>query len=278
MSFSVAAYLRRLGLPGPLEASLENLRRLQQRHIETIPFENLDIHLGKPIKLEPDALFDKLITRQRGGYCYEVNGAFYRLLSDLGYQTQAHLARPMLGFAGLAPYTHRLSSVWLAGKRWLLDVGFGGFGLLDAMEFEPGKAQQQGHETFRVVVDAERGFVLQSRIEGGAEEGDYLSLYSFTLEDHPEIDYALPNYYNSTSPDSLFTRKILCARVRDGARLLLDDLRFKTRRGPVVETATVGSHGQLADLLWEQFGLGGVDGRVLYEKALQFSLATGAES
>ena len=119
----VQAYLARLGLPGPQAPSLPWLRELHVRHLQSVPFENLSIHLGESIVLEQDALFEKIVTGRRGGFCYEMNGLFAALLRTLGFEVD--LLAGTVG--GSRPFDHLALGVRLPGepKQWLADVGFG---------------------------------------------------------------------------------------------------------------------------------------------------------
>ncbi len=121
------AYLARIGLAGAaLTADLESLDRLLTAHLATVPFENLDVLYGG---LCPDlgvpALFDKIVTRRRGGYCFELNGLFYRLLEALGFEATPISVRIQMGRTERMPFTHRASLVKLDGQAYYCDVGFG---------------------------------------------------------------------------------------------------------------------------------------------------------
>ena len=122
-----AAYLRRLGFPAGIgEPTAEVLRPLQVAHLRRIPFENLDIHLGVPIDLDAGSLLQKLTARHRGGFCYELNGAFALLLEDLGYEVQRLEARVYTGDGEVTiPFDHLVLRVVAEGRPFLVDVGFG---------------------------------------------------------------------------------------------------------------------------------------------------------
>ena len=120
------AYLARIGAARPPRANAATLRELQLRHLLTVPFENLSIHLGEPIVLDPEALIDKLVRRRRGGFCYELNGVFATVLAALGFRVTLLAAR-VFGAGGLGPLFDHLAlrvDVDSSGS-WLVDVGFG---------------------------------------------------------------------------------------------------------------------------------------------------------
>src|SRR5690349_12639194 len=136
-------YFERVDYRGPTEVSLDTLRGLHTAHVFHIPFENLDIHMGRPIKLDPPALIDKLIYHRRGGYCYEMNGLFSLVLETLGFKLDRLFARILFGASGLRPRSHQLSLVYLGSERYLADVGYGTRSLLAPLRFEEGYAEQQ---------------------------------------------------------------------------------------------------------------------------------------
>lgn len=122
------AYLTRIGYEGSVNPSVETLRLLHRAHVLTVPFENLDIHLGRSISLDPSALFRKIVLSRRGGYCFELNGLFALLLEQLGFSVTRLAARVLYGGEGVRPRSHQLLLVQIGESRWIADVGFGGNG------------------------------------------------------------------------------------------------------------------------------------------------------
>src|SRR5687767_7885595 len=121
------AYLDRIGVPRPATADLATLRALQRAHLGTVPFENLSIHLDEDIVLRPDALVAKVVDRRRGGFCYELNGAFAALLTAVGYDVTLHSCRVWTGRRFGVPLDHMAVRVQLDDAPYLVDVGFGTF-------------------------------------------------------------------------------------------------------------------------------------------------------
>src|ERR1035438_1777154 len=125
LGMDVDAYLHRIKYDGPREPSLAILRGLHRRHLRTVPFENLDIALGKPIELDPQLLYEKIVVRRRGGYCYELNGLFHDLLTGLGFNVCMLSAQVRREDGSFGPdFDHMLLKVTL-DDAWLADVGFG---------------------------------------------------------------------------------------------------------------------------------------------------------
>jgi N-hydroxyarylamine O-acetyltransferase len=221
--FRLDAYLERIRYNGPLTISTETLRRLHRAQAMSIPFENLDIFLGQSVRLNPASLVTKLVEKRRGGYCYELNGLFMMALQHLGFTVTPLAARVFHGET-LSQKSHRLTLVEIEGERWIADVGFGGNSLIEAIPLELEREFPQHLDTYRLKGDTKLGFVLQHKLED-----QWRNLYAFSLEEYYPADYAMMNYYNSTSPASLFTQHIICTLPTEDARIILYDSELKIR-------------------------------------------------
>ena len=124
-AFDLDAYCARINYKSSREVSAQTLRALHFAHVHNVPFENLDIHLGKPLSLEPADLFSKIVTHKRGGYCYEVNSFFTMILRAFGFQVQGLLARVLYSFSDFRPRSHQLLLVTVDNESRIADVGFG---------------------------------------------------------------------------------------------------------------------------------------------------------
>ncbi|MFQ5716022.1 MAG: arylamine N-acetyltransferase [Nitrospinales bacterium] len=224
-ALDIDAYLERIKYKGSRGNSVQTLIDLHIAHAFNIPFENLDIHLGRKISLDPTALFDKLIPGGRGGYCHEINSLFYFLLTQLGFEAKLLMARVMCGSDSTGPKLHQLLLVQTNAGDWIADPGFGGNGLIAPIPLREGVEEKQFADIFRLEARATRGYVLQSQIQDS-----WVDLYSFERVFYLPIDYILPNYYNSTSPDSIFTRKKICTKPTPEGRITLIDRELRIRR------------------------------------------------
>lgn len=225
------AYLERIRYDGSLSPSGETLCGLHRAQAMSIPFENLDLFLGRSIQLDPASLVSKLVDERRGGYCYELNGLFLMVLQRLGFSVTPLAARVFSGDT-LLQKSHQLMLVEIGEKSWLADVGFGSNGLIEAIPLELEREFPQRLDTFRLKADAKLGFVLQHRL------GErWRNLYGFSLEEYYPADYRMMNHYSATSPASLFTQHIICTLPADDARILLYDRELKIR-GLDGETST----------------------------------------
>ncbi|MGZ9215183.1 MAG: arylamine N-acetyltransferase family protein, partial [Candidatus Binatia bacterium] len=125
MAFDLDAYCDRINYTGSRDPTLATLNGLHFAHAHNVPFENLDIHLGQAISLQPADLFTKIVTRKRGGYCYEVNSFFSMILRAFGFQVDGLLARVRFSMPALRPRSHQLLLVTVDNQPWIADVGFG---------------------------------------------------------------------------------------------------------------------------------------------------------
>ncbi|MFM8552046.1 MAG: arylamine N-acetyltransferase family protein [Nitrospiraceae bacterium] len=249
----VAAYAARLGYCGSLDVSLACLRGLHEAHALTVPFENLDVHLRRPISLEPAALFHKIVQQRRGGYCYELNGLFAVVLEQLGFTVHRLLARVLYGAAQARPRSHEVLLVEVGSDRWIADVGFGGNGLIAPFPLHAGHEERQYQDHFRLVGrESRHGISYGLQFETSDAWHD---LYEFTLERYGPEDYILANYYHSHAPESLFVRHVICTKPTTEGRVMLLDRKFKIRTGEATSHSKVDRPDELRTLLKAHFGI-----------------------
>ncbi len=234
----LAHYFRRIGFDQRAHCDLPTLQRLHHLHALAIPFENLDPWLGRPVSLEPAAVFDKLVARRRGGYCFEQNLLFREVLETLGFEVRGLSARVVWQLPDdvVLPRTHMVLLVAVGSQRLLADVGFGGLTLTAPLDLNSRAEQPTSHEPFRLEHDGEH-YVLLARIAGA-----WQALYRFGLEAQMPADYAMANWYVSTHPQSRFVQQLIAARPAQGLRHALVDSRHS--RHPLDKAST---HDALPD-------------------------------
>ena len=249
MALDLAAYFDRIEYRGATSPTLETLKALHLAHATHIPFENLDVLLGRPIRLDLPSVFAKLVTNKRGGYCFEQNRLFASVLESLGFSVTCLSARVQMGSAEARPRTHMLLSVLIDQQPWLCDVGFGHEGLLHPILLQPGHEAEQFAWKYRIV-ERESVHILQSLHPDG-----WFDLYRFTLEPHFPIDYEVANHYTSTYPESPFRLNVITARPGPERRLVLWNgvLTEQTATGKT-ETKITGDE-ELLEVLRARFGL-----------------------
>jgi len=247
------AYLARVGYLGPREPTLSVLHALTLAHAQSIPFENLDVLLGRGVNLDPEVSFRKLVEDRRGGYCFEQNGLLLRVLQTLGFNAaplsaRVRLQRPRDYTPSL---THLFLRVEIDGESWLTDVGIGGVSLTSAVRLHAEGEQSTPHEPRRIVQEGSRRF---HQIRFGSEWED---VYEFSLAEMPFVDRELGNWYTSTHPNSLFKHRLMAARALDGGRRAsLVNGEFSIRHlGGHTDKRQVASPEELLEILAEHFGL-----------------------
>lgn len=262
-SARIDAYLRRLGIARPPQPTGEALRELHLRHLRTVPFENLSVHLGEEITLDGTRLLEKVTEARRGGFCYELNGAFGTLLTALGYRVELLAGRVYddEGRLGI-PYDHLALRVrTVDGDTWLADVGFGAHSHYPLACAERGEQDDPGG-VFRVV---EAG-PDEAGVRGGAaaDAGDLDVLRDgmpqYRLETRPRVlgDFTAGAWWHSTSPSSHFTRSLVCSRVTgDGGRITLSGRKLKTTGADGTRgTRELETDEEVLTVYRERFGIG----------------------
>jgi N-hydroxyarylamine O-acetyltransferase len=248
----LAAYFARIGYDGPRTPTLAVLRALHERHPAAIPFEAVDVLLGRGVDLAPAAVDAKLLGAGRGGYCFEQNGLFRRALEALGFTVEPLLARVLwMAPPGAArgPRTHMALRVRVDGEPWLADVGFGGRVLTEPLRFALDLRQPTRHDTFRLA-PTPRGTRLEVELEGG-----WAPLYELSAEPQEEMDFVAANWFTATHPASRFRNSLVVARTTPEARYGLADARLTVRRPGQAATHEQLDAAGLERVLREVFGL-----------------------
>ena len=248
----VAEYLRRLGRSSPVPPDCATLSALHEAHLLHVPFENLDIALGREIVLDLDRLFDKIVVRRRGGFCYELNGLFASLLRTLGFDVDLLSARVANDAGELGPeFDHMALLVRCEGRRLLADVGFGD-SFRTPIDLDDPAPQRGGDPLGRAWSVREQGEEL-ALVQHEAS-GSSRTAYTFTLEPRTRAEYAPMCVWQQSSPESHFTRRRICSRATPEGRVTLADDRF------VVTTAAGRRETPVAErerdaLLVREFGI-----------------------
>jgi N-hydroxyarylamine O-acetyltransferase len=237
------AYFRRIGYDGPRAPTRETLRAIAVRHPDAIPFENLDVLLGRGISIVPADIDAKLIGGGRGGYCYEQNGLLKRVLQALGFQVEGLMARVLWMApegAPPRPRSHQVLGVTIPGEFgegevWLADAGFGGCVLTAPLRLFSDEVQDTPHGKFRIL-DTHTGGVAERRVQADLS-GRWATLYQVSQGGWAEVDYEQANFFTYTHPSSHFTWSMTVGRTTATARYALKNNRFTHRdlTGAVVE-------------------------------------------
>ncbi|WP_447035241.1 arylamine N-acetyltransferase family protein [Streptomyces sp. DSM 118878] len=241
------AYLRRIGVKRPASPSARALRELHVAHLRSVPFENLSIHLGEEIELRDEALVAKVVDAHRGGFCYELNGAFAALLTSLGFDVTLLQAR-VYGEGGRLgiPYDHLALRVRTEeGGDWLADVGFGAHSQLP-LRFDERGEQTDPAGTFRLVETA-----------GGDLDVVHAGSPQYVLELRPRelADFSAGAWYHRTSPESHFTRNLVCSILTEDGRITLSGRKLTTTVGGERQVTELTSKAQVLAAYERHFGV-----------------------
>jgi N-hydroxyarylamine O-acetyltransferase len=247
-----SSYLARINYSGPIEPSADTLRALHRAHMLAVPFENLDIHLGRPIVCDEAGFLHKIIDERRGGFCYELNGAFAALLRTLGFEVTLLSARVVGTDGSYSPeFDHlmlRVDPPAVSGAAWLADVGFGD-SFVEPLLLQPNLEQSQIGRVYRLSpreVEVEGVFQLEvmtalKSVEEESATEEWKRKYSFTLQPRELSEFAPMCRYHQTSPESHFTRQRICSRATSEGRITLSDWKLiETRNGSRMERELAG--------------------------------------
>lgn len=255
------AYLKRIGYDGGLAPTAATLRGLHRAHVASIPFENLEIMLGRPIELSLDAVQAKLVGRPRGGYCFEHNRLFAAVLEKLGFEVTALLGRVMMGAERMRPTTHALLHVRPPEQprdepAWLCDVGFGA-GPLEPLRFVDGEDVFQDGWGFRL----QRGRTVTTwdpstvswEMHQTMAGGGWGLRHTFAMNEAFRLDFDVLNYYVSTNPRSPFTARPYTQKFTPDALYAADGTTLTVTRPDGSSEKRVLRPEELPDVLAEHF-------------------------
>ena len=248
--FSADGYLRRIGWSGALDPTLPVLTGILGAHMAAVHWENLDVLLGRPIKLDLDSLYDKLVVARRGGYCYEHATLLAAGLSHAGFEPVAHAARVIfVRPRSEAPRTHMFLTVPVHGVTYVVDPGYGGHGPLVPMPLAANAVVRNGSDAHRLVRrDGE--WVLEGEIEGA-----WKPLWTSTLQPESAVDFEMANHFTATWPQSPFVTMMLMRALQpDGRRVSVANRDVTIARNGVFEKSQLADRAALRKLLADHFG------------------------
>ena len=243
-------YLKRIKYRGSLQLSLESLAALHKNHLLSVPFENLDIHLGRPIVPRQDAFYRKIVKQRRGGFCYELNGSFAALLIRLGFKVHMLSARVAQKTGEFSPeFDHMVLLVTLK-DRWLVDIGFGD-SFTEPKRLDYQDSQPDNGRVYRIVRRA--GGRLLSRWD--EEKSLWEPQYMFTLRPRKLEEFVRRCRWQQTSPNSHFKKGRLCTKLTLYGRVTLTDRKLIVTRGQKRIERPVKRRGEFDRLLRKWFAI-----------------------
>lgn len=245
---AVQRYLDRIAYVGPRDPTLDVLRGLHLRHMLSVPFENLDIHMGTPIVLDTKAFLRKIVEEQRGGYCYELNGSFCWLLKKLGFKVSMLSARVAGRDGNFSPEFDHMTLLVRLNQRWLVDVGFGD-SFTKPKKIDDSRPQRDRGYAYKIEPDDTERRILRK----SGRKNLWTTQYSFKLKPRRLLDFVARNRYQQTSPNSHFTHGRLISKLTSTGRITLTDKKLiLTKTGSKIER-TVKNDGEFLKLLAKYF-------------------------
>lgn len=247
----VIAYLNRIGYNGPIDNSVSTLFLLQECHIHTVPYENIDILNGVRLSLDIPNLYDKIVVRRRGGYCFELNALFGWLLQELGFKVTRYFARFWRDSDEMPPKRrHQVLQVEAEGQLYLCDVGVGGIVPRQPILMKEQIEQVQGDESYKLIRDDYYGWVLCEQ-----KRGEWRWIFSFTEEPQLPKDYMMASFWCEQAPESIF-RKFTIAAIRTcEGRKSLDGRELKVFSQDGVAEVSLQTEAEVHEALRTHFGI-----------------------
>lgn len=254
-STKVGRYLLRINFRKPLKANLNTLKSLHRQHLLHVPFENLDVHFRRPFDLAPANVYDKVVNRKRGGFCYEVNSLFNDLLRSAGFKTKIISGRVITDAGQQGPeYDHMAIIVSLDDKEFIADVGFGDL-FIEPIEVNSG-VQFDGRNYFKIVA----GNDLQKdenecAIYMSPDNVHFHKKYTFTLAETPVNLFEAPCREKQVSPDSHFVKNTICTQLTEEGRITVYNEKFTETVGDQKMQSLISNDVQLKEILKKRFGI-----------------------
>lgn len=252
------AYFRRIGLPEdtPVVLTSDFLSKVQYQHVISVPYENLDILDRRPLSLEIPDLYDKIVLRHRGGYCFEVNALLGAFLRELGFKVTSYFARYLRGETSIPVRRHHVLAVEASDGVYVCDVGIGQTAPRFPLLLKEGLVQSQGSETYKFEKDPQLGWVLWEMYHG-----EWRKYFSFTEDAALDIDFIQPSFYCEMHPNSPFNKTVMVAIKTPNGRKAINDREYKEFRGDeLVYMEENCSDARLSEILKEHFGLDWIPG------------------
>lgn len=249
---NIQKYIEHLQIGYPLQPTFQYLCALQKAHLLRVPFENLDIHYGRSITLDQHRIYEKIVTNNRGGFCYELNSLYNELLREIGFDTKIISARVYSQQNGYgAEYDHLTILANVDDNWYLTDVGFGEFAL-EPLAFELNTVQHDSRGDF-IIEQHDDHYYRISKITSEERIPQFL----FSEQKRALDEFSEMCHYHQTHPTSPFTQKRFVSLPReDGGRITLSSQGLTlTKADGTVEKHNMSTEAAFRKMLWDYFGI-----------------------
>jgi N-hydroxyarylamine O-acetyltransferase len=248
-NFELQSYLSRIGYQGEAKVNMATVTSMMRCQLFSVPFENLDVQAGKVVSMVPEEIVEKILGRNRGGFCFELNGLFAMALQALGIPYQFVAARPML-YPEKRPKTHMAIVLSMNGEKWLCDLGFGSYGIRAPMRLSQLDVEvKQDNDSFMLSKNSDGELVLKALVEGV-----WANQFAFDLSAQDWVDFVPANYFSCTHPEAIFVRKLIIVLHNPAGRKIFSGHTLKIVENGKVEVQTVAPE-DINSVLLNQFGL-----------------------
>lgn len=244
-------YLERIGITGELKPDLATLNRLILAQLHNVPFENLDVYdAGTDILLDIEHLYNKIVVRGRGGYCFELNALFMSLLQDIGFECFPIMVRVVWMSTSYEPISHRAGIVTIDGTRYFCDVGFGGPAPCSALKLDDSGEQQSGLNRFVFDKAPDGDFIINRIVDDGKEQ-----LLKFDDRPCENVDFLAPNEYLSQNKQSGFKLMRMINISREGGSASINNNILRIHTDGLVEETVLDTEDKIREALLNHFGI-----------------------
>lgn len=244
----VTRYMQALGLTRR-SPDLSFLSEITRRHVATFAFCSVGPRLGDALPLDLDSLYQRIVVQARGGYCFEQNGLLYEVLADLGFVVKLYLARVIYNQDVHPGLTHRITTVDVAGRQYLVDVGFGPLG--PSLPVSMAKEESRdGDRVFRVAEPRTGEFHMQT-----LKDGAFFSLYRFELARYGQADCEVGHFYSHKHPEATFVKNLVVSRIMDGEIRSLRNREYRVLTKDGDDKRDIVDAEQLRTILSGEFGI-----------------------
>ncbi len=246
---NVDRYLSRIGFNGPLRPDLATLKALHRQHLLHVPFENLDVHYRRRFDLKPANVYNKVVNRKRGGFCYEVNSIFNDLLRSAGFKTKIISGRVITDAGAPGPkYDHLALIITINKIRYIADVGFGDL-FVEPIVIKEG-IQFDSRNYFKIENDGTEFCILMS-----PDQVHFHKKYTFTLDETPVSSFEGPCLDKQVNPDSHFVKNTICTMLTDTGRITVYNDKFTETIGDQKIQKIIADDNDLRSILMMRFGV-----------------------
>ncbi len=247
---NINEYCQRIGYQNEVVVNEDCLKELHRYHVMSIPFEAIDVQLGRRIELKLDSIFHKVVKQNRGGYCYELNLLFQAMLSEIGFESYLISAR-IFNNQEFGPEFDHMAIVVKLQEYWLVDVGYGDL-FIEPILLKVDYPQEDKFKTYKIENFGSNGFVLKESLKGKSE---FILKYQFSNIPRTIDEFEAQNNWKQTSKDSYFVKNMICTLPTQNGRYSILNTIYKVRIGTAVKEIEIKGKTKMKEILNSHFNI-----------------------